>query len=85
MVGNMKTTIDIPDSLLQAAKALASQQSVTLRDLLEEGLRQALEKRQKGEKFTLKEASFKGNGLQQGVSEGDWEAIRGMIYERRGA
>ncbi len=85
MGSNMKTTIDISDGLLRAAKEVAAQQKLTLRDLVEEGLRQVVEKRGTKEEFRLKKASFMGQGLQAGISEGEWETIRGMIYEGRGA
>jgi len=39
----MKTTVEISDALLEAAKAEAAQRGTTLRSLLEEGLRRVLE------------------------------------------
>ena len=35
----MKTTMDIPDALLQEAKRLSIEKQVTLRSLVEQGLR----------------------------------------------
>lgn len=80
----MKTTIDIADSLLSAAKARASKEGTTLRALVEEGLRRVLEQRRSPQPFQLRRASFAGKGLQDGVREGTWERIRELIYEGRG-
>ncbi len=41
----MKTTIDLPDALASDAKALAREQSLTLRDLVVAGLRSEVERR----------------------------------------
>ncbi len=60
----MKTTVEIPDSLLQQAKRVAAQEHTTVRALVEEGLRRIMAERKRGSKFKLRKASFKGNGLQ---------------------
>ena len=49
----MKTTFDIDDSLLTRAKKLAKQKNMTLRSLVEEGLRHSLHKHRSKEKKTL--------------------------------
>ena len=85
MVSSMKTTVDISHPLLEAAKRLAAEQGVTLRELVEDGLRHVLERRAEAEPFRLRDASVGGNGLQPGVTEGDWTKIREMIYEGRGS
>ena len=80
----MKTTVEIADALLEEAKRVASRESTTLRELMEEGLRRALDDRRRRKGFRLRRASFRGKGLQTGVSE-DWERIREAAYEGRGA
>ena len=45
---HMKTTLDLADPLFHAAKKVASQHKITLRTLVEEGLRMALERRAQG-------------------------------------
>jgi hypothetical protein len=85
MVVCMKTTVDIADTLLATAKKVAAEEGTTLRALIEEGLRRVLERRQRRGEFRLRRASFRGNGLQPGVREGDWEQMRDLVYEGRGA
>lgn len=80
----MKTTVDIADPLLLEAKRAAAEDGITLRDLIAEGLRAALERRKRRRPTTLRDASFHGQGVQPGVVEGDWDALRGLVYEGRG-
>jgi len=84
MVTHMKTTVDISDSLFASARATAARERTTLRALIEEGLRIALERRRgKAPAFQLRDASFSGDGLRDGVDLGNWDQIRGMIYDDR--
>jgi len=81
----MKTTIDIADPLLRKAKRLAARRGVTLKSVIEEALRNALEAELSPQRpFRLRTHTFKGKGLQPGLSWGDWEAIRTLAYEGRG-
>ena len=84
MVTHMKTTVEIADSLFSRARELAARDQTTLRALIEEGLRHVVEDRQQAPPFRLREASFRGNGLQPEIREGDWETIRDMVYAGRG-
>jgi hypothetical protein len=84
MVSNMKTTVDIPDALLEDAKKLAARQDTTLRELLVEGLRRTVAERRRISVFQLRKATFRGNGLQAGVLDASWERIRELAYEGRG-
>lgn len=63
--------LEIAESLLREAKAVASQENTTLRALIDEGLRCVLASRRR-EPFKLRKASIRGKGLQPGVVEGDW-------------
>ena len=81
----MKTTIEIAEAILKDAKDLARREGVPLCLLVEEGLRSVLSSRQSRKRFKLKDARFKGKGLQAGVEEGSWAAVRDAIYEGRGA
>ena len=80
----MKTTVEISDSLLEAAKVEAARGRTTVRALIEAGLRRVLEERKKAPPFRLRRASFKGKGLQPPLNDGDWDAIRQRAYEGRG-
>jgi len=84
MGNNMKTTVDISDSLLEAVKQFSAEHKMTLRELVEAGLRQVLKQREISGDFRLRKASFKGQGLQPGVPEGSWTDVRARIYQGRG-
>lgn len=82
-MGRVKTTVEISDALLDEAKRVASRESSTLRELIEEGLRRSLDERRKRKGFRLRRASYRGKGLQPGVSS-DWAELRQAAYEGRG-
>jgi len=81
----MKTTIDISESLLSAAKKAAARDDTTVRALVEEALRRALAERQAREPFRLRRASFAGQGLRPELAEAGWDRLRDLSYEGRGA
>ena len=81
----MKTTVEIPDSLLDDARKVAAREGSTVRALVEEGLRKVLaDRRQRSGAFRLRKATFGGSGLQPGVAGASWDRIREMAYEGRG-
>jgi Arc/MetJ family transcription regulator len=82
----MKTTIEISDALLQAAKRMAAERNVTLRTIVEAALRRHLEAlaAEAHGRRRLRRHSFRGRGLQPGLSESDWAAVRERAYEGRG-
>lgn len=82
---HMKTTIDLPDRLLAEAKKVALRKKTTLRELLAQGLRRILEEQQRSEKFRLRKATFRGQGLQSGARDLHWDRIRDLVYDGRGA
>ena len=81
----MKTTIEISDPLLEAARQLAGREKTTVRALVEEGLRQVIEGRAQGRGFKLRRVAFKGHGLQPEVAGASWEQIPDLIYAGQGA
>jgi hypothetical protein len=80
----MKTTVEIPDALLDEARRLATRQGTTLRALIEQGLRRVIAERKRASAFRLRKATFKGEGLQPHVAGASWERIRDIAYEGRG-
>lgn len=81
----MKTTVEISDALLDEARRVAARTGTTVRALIEEGLRGVLKQRRRGSAFRLRAAAFRGQGVQPGVREGDWEQLRALVYRERGA
>jgi hypothetical protein len=83
-VDGMKTTIEISDALLEAAKRRAAEKGTTLRMLMEEGLRRVLGEARARGAFVLRDASVAGEGVLPGVREGGWERIAELTYDGRG-
>ena len=81
---HMKTTIEINDALIAQAKQLAKERQQTLKSILEAALRQFLEANEAKEPFRLRKRTFRGQGLQPDIQEGDWAAIRERAYEGYG-
>lgn len=80
MVINMKTTVDISDSLLREARRIAREEGVTLRSLIEEGLRAVLAQRARTDRYVLPDRSVGGGGLQPSARGASWDEIRAMAY-----
>lgn len=80
----MKTTVEIPDSLLEEARRLAAREGTTVRALVEEGLRRAVAERKRAGGFRLRRATFRGNGLHPALAGASWDRIRDAAYEGRG-
>jgi hypothetical protein len=81
----MRTSIDIPDALFKRLKQKAVEESTTLRQIVIDAVQDRLKTRPRPrQKFKYKDFSVKGEGLQKGLKEGDWEAVRAMIYEGHG-
>lgn len=85
MVNHMKTTVDIGEALLRAAKRRADREGTTLRALIEEGLRRVLSENVQADGFKLRRVTFGGSGADPAIHEGSWEQVRTAIYEGRGA
>ena len=83
---HMKTTIDIADKLLSDAKRVAAREGVSVRSLVEAGLRGEIARRKRGARpFKLRRASFDGLGLLPDVQAASWDRLREMAYEGRGS
>lgn len=86
MASHMKTTINIPDSLFEEARQVARKEKITLKNLVEEGLRKTIDERRNRKRgdFKLRRASFKGRGLQPHLVGAAWDQILDLSYEERG-
>ncbi len=81
MVAHMKTTIELSDSLLEEARAVMAREGVTLRALVEEGLRRSLDDRKRRQPpFRLRDASVAGTGLRPELRDAGWERLRDLAY-----
>ncbi|MEV5711127.1 type II toxin-antitoxin system VapB family antitoxin [Actinoallomurus sp. NPDC052274] len=79
----MKTTVDISDDLLREARRVAREEGVTLKSMIEEGLRAVLARREEGQRYVLPDASVRGEGLQPEVRTASWAELRAMAYGDR--
>lgn len=77
----MKTTVDLPDTLLEEAKARARRDGTTLRALLADGLRRVLDEPPPAATGFSPPVFERGRGVQPGVDLSDWGQIRSLIYE----
>jgi hypothetical protein len=80
----MKTTLDISDPLLREARKIAARERITLRALVEQGLRRILAEKRRKPAFHLRKASFKGRGLRPEIADAGWDRLRDLAYEGRG-
>jgi hypothetical protein len=80
----MKTSINLPDPLLDEARKVARREGTTERALVEQGLRQVLEQKRLDSAFRLRDASFAGDGLHPELEGASWERRREMVHEGRG-
>ncbi len=81
----MKTTVEISDPLLREVRKLAAREGVTLRTLVERGLRRVVAETKNVPPFKLRRATFKGEGRQADFRETSWDRLRDLTYEGRGA
>lgn len=81
----MKTTIELPDELLEQVRRVARREGASLRRLVEEGLQRSLEARRRVECRNLDFPSYGGSGLASGFEGGSWSRIRDEIYREQGA
>lgn len=80
----MRTTIDINDELLSAAKARAVSQGRSLKSVVEDALREALsDSGRAGRAKRPKIPTFAGKGLQPGVDLLDNAALEALMNADR--
>ena len=81
----MKTTVELSDELAAAAKTYAARKGITLRSLIERGLRLAMSTDRERRRFRLRDRSVAGRGLQAPYRDADWSRVRESIYQGRGS
>lgn len=77
----MKTTVDIAKDLLSRAKKVARRDAVTLRELVVEGLRNELERREQREEVEIEPHVVHGRRV---PADPSWEGMRELIYGHEG-
>lgn len=80
----MKTTVELPEALFAEARRFADEHDITMKALVEQGLRLVLADRVDGVPFRLRDGSVDGNGLQPAFQSARWEQLRRAAYEGRG-
>jgi hypothetical protein len=80
----MKTTIEISDPLLLEAREIAAIEGVTLRAVVERGLRRVVADAKVDKPFKLRDARVSGNGLQPEFQGASWDRFLEATYEGRG-
>lgn len=81
----MKTTIELPDELLEQVRRVARAEGTTLRRMMEEGLQRSLEARRSTVRRQLDFPSYGGSGLTTEFQSAPWNRIRDEIYRQHGA
>ena len=81
----MKTTIELPDELLDQLRRVVRQEGSSLRRLVEEGLQRCLKARRTTAHRKLDFPSYGGSGLTPGFQGASWSQFRDEIYREQGA
>lgn len=82
---HMKTTIEIADEVLRAARETARRRKTTLRRLVEEGLLLVVRRSPVRRRFRLRDTRVGGRGLQPAARDAGWDRLIDSAYEGRGA
>ncbi len=78
----MKTTIEIHDELLRRAKLRARDTGRTLRSVVEDGLRRALDDERPPNRYKMPDMSIGDPNGENPLEKYTWAELRDMIYER---
>jgi hypothetical protein len=76
----MKTTVEISDELFKRSQQLAKRRGLTLRALLEEGLRLAIKSHQIAPPNEFHFPTFGRDGISDEFRDADWSKIRDTLY-----
>lgn len=81
MVTRMKTTVEIPDALADLARSVAREHGLTLRELINVGLRLEIDRlSDKAQTKPFVMPTFSGRGLKTGISSRD---LVSLAYEEQ--
>ena len=81
----MKTTVELPDDLAREARRYAARHGMTLRAVVEDGIRSTLRaERAAAKTFALRDASVDGAGLRAEFGGEEQSRLREAAYEGRG-
>jgi hypothetical protein len=78
----MRTTIHLPDDLLDEAKRLAMESGGTLTAVIEGALRERLARRSTGRASSVSLTTFGTEGLQPGVDLDDSSALMDLMEDQ---
>lgn len=79
----MRTTVDLPDDLLNEARERAAREGRSLSDVVGDAVRSSFARTAAGERGPVELPTFDGGGLQPGVDLDDSAALLDLM-ERRG-
>jgi hypothetical protein len=79
----MKTTVEIPDALLDRARRHARRTGRPVRSLIEEGLRLVLESERASAAYRLPDRSVGLEGASNPLESLSWQDLRAEIYGGR--
>ncbi len=78
---HMKTTLELPDALLERARRHAKSHNMTMKALIEQGLRSVMAEKAGAQRFKLRDGSYHGEGgLAPEFRNAGWDQIRDAIY-----
>jgi hypothetical protein len=80
----VKTTIELPEPLFAQARRYASAHGMTMKALIEQGLRKVMAEKNEPKPFKLRDGSVKGDGMTPEYQNATWEEKLAIIYEGRG-
>lgn len=79
----MKTTVEIPDALLDRARQHARRSGRPVRALIEEGLRLVLQTESRTQSYRLPDRSTGEKGAANPLESLSWQDLRAEIYGER--
>ena len=82
-LGDVRTTVEIPDALLDRAREKARSSGRSVRDLIEEGLRLVLAAGSARCAYRLPDRSVGKPGGLNPLEARSWQELRGLVYSGR--